>query len=235
MQNIFISYPGEENDIVGSLRECLSDFDIKAWAYSYDKTIAKDMWEEINEKISLCKMVVFIVSEHSVHAKGQHKELIIAIELVKTTRPDLLILPVIVGDINFSDIPESISHINGLYLDAYNKKSTALEIAKHLLNKSNIFEENWEWRYPFPCQWLEVCNLDRWTEEFFNLGDYVYFRRISPMGLFECYSPKTKQLFWFYSKNLRPAPFIDDDRSYEREHVPDEYRVGTMLMKEFNR
>jgi len=233
MYNVFISYPDPERDIVGSLRECLSDYGIKAWVYPYDKTIAKDTWDEINEKIGLCKLIIFVVSEHSSNAKGQQRELESAIELINTTRPDLSIVPVIVGDIKFSDIPESISHINGLYLDAFNKKTTALEIASLLTNKPNIFEENWEWRYPLPCQWLEVCNLDQWTEEFFDLGDHVYFRRLSPMGLFECYSPKLKGLFWFYSKNLRPAPFIDEDRSYERKHVPYEYRVGTMLMKEF--
>jgi hypothetical protein len=231
MHNIFISYPDPEKDIVGSLREALSDFKVNAWVYSHDKTISKDSWEEINEKIQISKMVVFIVSEHSIKAAGQQRELETAIELINSTRPDLEIVPVIVGEINFSDIPEPIKHINGLFLDAGNKRSVALEIAKLL--SPDILKEDWGWRYPHPCQWLEVCNLDQWTEEYFDLGDLVYFRRLSPMGLFECYSPKTNELFWFYSDNLRPATFIDEDGSYEREHVPEEFRVSTMLMKEF--
>jgi len=233
MHSIFISYPDPEKDIVGSLRECLADLGVQAWVYSHDKTIAKDTWGEIEEKILSCRMVVYVVSKHSVSAQGQHRELDTAIELIGKTRPDLLTVPVLVGDISFSDIPDAIRHINGLYLDTFSKKTTALGIAK-LLNP-NIAEENWEWRYPLPSQWLQVCNLDQWTEEFFDLGEYVYFRRLSPMGLFECYSPKLKGLFWFYSKNLRPAPFVDEDRAYEREQVPYEYRVGTMLMRELER
>ena len=230
MHSIFISYPDPEKDIVGSLRECLSDYGIRAWVYSHDKTIAKETWEEIEEKIQSCKLVVYVVSKNSVTAKGQHNELNIVIELIGKNRPDLLTVPVLIGDISFSDIPEVLQHINGLYLDHFSKKTVALEIAKLL--SPNIAGENWEWRYPLPAQWLKVCNLDQWTEEFFDLGEYVYFRRLSPMGLFECYSPKLEGLFWFYSKNLRPAPFVDEDRSYERDHVPYDYRVGTMIRRE---
>ncbi len=234
MHSIFVSYPDPENDIVGSLRECLSDLGIRAWVYSHDKTIAKDAWDEINEKIMSCQMIVYVVSKLSITAKGQHRELNMAIELMAKTRPDLLTVPVLVGDnISFSDIPDAIRNINGLYLDSFSKKTTALEIAKLL--SPNIAGENWEWQYPLPRQWLEVCNLDQWTEEFFDLGEHVYFRRLSPMGLFECYSPKLKGLFWFYSKNLRSAPFVDEDGAYEREKVPYEYRVGTMIMREFER
>lgn len=230
MHQIFISYPNPDQEIIGNLRERLDGYGIKAWMYSYDKTISKDIWEEINEKIMSCRMVVFIISKHSTRAQGQNRELEIAIELISSTHPDLSIIPVIIGDINFSEVPDAISHINGIHLDTYNIKTVTLEISKIL--KPDILQTEWEWKYPTPCQWLEVSNLDQWTEEYFDIGDYVYFRRLSPMGLFECYAPKLNGLFWFYSKNLRPAPFVDEDRSYEREHVPEKYRVFTMLMKE---
>jgi hypothetical protein len=233
MHSVFISYPDPQRDIVGSLSGCLSDLGIRAWVYSHDKTIARDTWAEIQEIIESCKMVIYVISKESVDAEGQHRELDIVIDLLRGMRPDLLIVPVLVGDVRFSEIPKTISHINGLYLDAFSKKSTALELAKLL--SPDIAGKNWSWRYPHPCQWLEVCNLDQWTEEFFDLGDYVYFRRLSPMGLFECYSPKLKDLFWFYSKNLQPAPIADEDGAYERENVPREFRVKTMIMKEFQK
>jgi hypothetical protein len=44
----------------------------------------------------------------------------------------LQLIPVLVGDRSFSDIPEAIRRVNGLYLDAFSKKTTALEIAKLL-------------------------------------------------------------------------------------------------------
>ncbi len=233
MHSIFISYPDPQREIVGSLRDCLSDLGIRAWVYSHDRTIARDTWAEIKEKIESCKMVIYVVSKESVGAEGQRRELDTAIDLLSSTRPDLLTIPVLVGDVSFSAIPKSISHVNGLYLDAFSKKSTALELAKLLT--PDIAGENWAWRCPHPSQWLEVCNLDQWTEEFFDLGDYVYFRRLSPMGLFECYSPKLDGLFWFYSKNLRPAPIVDEDGAYERENVPRSFMVITMIMKEFER
>ncbi len=219
--------------LLGNLRDCLSNYGIKAWVYSHDKTIAKDVWDEIERNIISSKMLVYVISKDSVSAEGQRRELNIAIELTSKTRPDLLIVPLLIGNVSFSETPEPISHVNGLYLDAFSVKTTALEIAKLL--SPDIAGENWTWRYPHPSQWLEVCNLDQWTEEFFELGDCVYFRRLSPMGLFECYSPKLDGLFWFYSKNLRPAPFVDEDGAYEREKVPREYRVITMLMKELER
>jgi hypothetical protein len=230
MHEIFVSYPDPERDIVGSLRECLADLGVSAWVYTYDKTIAKDAWDEIKEKLFSAKMVVYVVAKSSKNANGQDKELEMAIHLITETRPEVQIIPVLTGNVSFSDIPKAIGHVNGLYLDPFSKKTVALEIAK-LLTPS-IAQENWEWRYPLPGQWLCVCHLDQWTEEFFDLNDYVYFRRISPMGFFECYSPKLNGLFWFYSRNLCPAPFVDEDESYEREHVPDEHRYVTLLMKE---
>ena len=223
MHQVFISYPNPDQYIVGNLRERLGGYGIKAWVYTYDKTISKDIWEEINEKIMSCKMVIFVVSKHSANARGQRRELELAIERINTTHPDLSIVPVILGDINFSDVPESIKHINGINLDTHNIKTVTLKISK-ILNPE-ILQEECEWKYPLPCQWLEVSNLDQWTEEYFELGDYVYFRRLSPMGLFECYSPKLNGLFWFYSKNLRPAAFVDEDRSYERKNVPEKFTI----------
>jgi hypothetical protein len=51
--------------------------------------------------------------------------------------------------------------------------------------------------------------------------DQVAFEPTSPVSL--------------YSKNLRPAPFVDEDGAYEREQVPYEYHIGTMLMRELER
>ncbi len=49
------------------------------------------------------------------------------------------------------------------------------------------------------------------------------------MGLFECYSPSIKELFWFWPPNLKPASFIDEDGYIERERVPFEYRIQGMF------
>ena len=227
MYQIFISYPVQDETIIENLRERLDSSGIKAWMYSHDKTISEDIWEEINEKISSCKMILFVVSKHTKKSKGQKQELNHAINLITSSHPHISILPIIIGDISFSDVPEQINHINGIHLDIYNIKTVTIQISKTV--NPDLSPKEWEWKYPLPCQWLEVSNLDQWTEEYFDLGDKVYFRRLSPMGLFECYSPKLEGLFWFYSKNLCPSSIVDEDGTYEKEHVPEKYRVSTLL------
>ena len=132
MHQVFISYPIQDQDIIDNLRERLVSYGIKAWVYSHDKTISKDIWEEINEKIMSCKMILFVVSKHTNRAKGQHKELEFAIEKISSSHPHISIVPVIIGDIRFSDVPESINHINGIHLDIYNIKTVTLENLKNI-------------------------------------------------------------------------------------------------------
>lgn len=55
----------------------------------------------------------------------------------------------------------------------------------------------------------------------------MYFRRLSPLGLFECYSPKRGQLFWFAPQDLRIADVVDEDGSLEQAEVPWRYRYST--------
>ena len=71
-----------------------------------------------------------------------------------------------------------------------------------------------------------MCNIDPWIEENFDLGDRVYFRRISPLGLFECYSPKLAGLFWFAPDNLRATDIVDEEGTLERQDVPWRYRYS---------
>ena len=61
------------------------------------------------------------------------------------------------------------------------------------------------------------------------IGDKLYFRRISPMGLFECYFPKINGLFWISPKNVKRTEIIDEDGLLERENVPLKYRFMTLV------
>ena len=53
-------------------------------------------------------------------------------------------------------------------------------------------------------------------EEFFELGDVLYFKSISPMGLFECYAPKIEGLFWIAPEYVKPAIVTDAIKETER-------------------
>ena len=39
-------------------------------------------------------------------------------------------------------------------------------------------------------------------EEYFDIGDKLYFRAVSPIGLFKCYAPKLNKLFWIAPQNV---------------------------------
>ena len=71
--------------------------------------------------------------------------------------------------------------------------------------------------------------VDPWIEKDFDLRDRVYFRRFSPLSLFECFSPKLDGLFWFAPKNLQMSDVIDENGWLEREKVPRRYRYDTSM------
>ena len=57
---------------------------------------------------------------------------------------------------------------------------------------------------------LAVRNIDQGIGEYLTQKDLLYFRRLSPLGLFECYSPKLKALFWILPENVRPCGISQD-------------------------
>jgi len=230
---IFISYPDKDADIVENLKGRLQEYGIKAWIYSDDKTLSIDLWNEIENKIKNCKVFIYIFSKHSKNALGQQREFDFVLKQIKGRNINIKIFPIILGDIRFSDLPRNIKHINGLYLNSYNIKTCAFKITNFFFPE--IFNEfnKKEWKYPKPGQWLQVCKIDEMIEQYFDIGDLLYFRRISPLGLFECYSPKINDLYWIYPPNVCISSIVDEDGTFEREKVPEKFRITTMIMAEY--
>ena len=79
-----------------------------------------------------------------------------------------------------------------------------------------------------PGDWLKVSNIDEFIGTHVALGDKLYFRTLSPMGLFECYSPKLKELFWIAPENVSISLDFEDDKQSELD-IPKEYKVFTMF------
>jgi hypothetical protein len=227
MPHIFISYPDEEENIVGNLRSRFREYGVDAWAYSYDKTLAQEAWKEIEEKINQSQVMIFIASEYTDTAEGQYKELDLVFNKIINTKQSISILPVVIRDFKFSDLPEKIRYINGERLNAYNVGTVALTISQTLFPQLFLESQSPKWEYPRPGEWLGICNLDSIIEEYCNIGDKLYFRRISPLGLFECYFPKINGLFWISPKNVKRTEIIDESGDIEREQVPVKYRFMT--------
>lgn len=225
--HIFISYPILNQDIVENLADRLKQFGIDAWVYSNDRTLAADLWTEIEEKIAASELFIFVASKSSRDAQGQHRELTMALEKIGTVAAQMRAFPVLLEEVSFRDLPVELSNTNGVRMSAFSVQSTAFHIVKTFFPELLATHVSHEWIYPRPGQWLEVCQIDPWIEQYFSLGDRVYFRRISPLGLFECYSPELGELFWFGPRNLRTSDVVDENGELEREKVPHRYRYFT--------
>lgn len=229
MPHIFISYPDKDKDIVENLRHRLGEFGVDTWAYSCDKTLGKDSWKEIEGKIEKSKVIIFIASENTKNAEGQQRELELAFNKINESIELPIIFPIVIDDFPFSKLPEKLRHINGAFLSSRNIKSVTLEVTKIFFPQIFKKGQRPKWEYPKPDEWLEVCNLDRFIEEYCDIGDKLYFRRISPMGLFECYAPKIDALLWLAPENVKRTEIIDENGKIEREIVPGKYRNLTTL------
>ena len=226
VHNVFISYPTPNQDLVENFADHLLQNGVKAWVYSIDKTLSSETWAEIETRIDKAELFAFVASEDSRHAKGQHHELQIAVEKIKRCgRTEDRLLPIVIGDLSFSEIPQVMQRVNGVRLDAHTVASTAEKVARTFF--PDLFDDVRErfWHCPKPGQWLEVHRLDPGIERFLARKDLLYFRRLSPMGLFECYSPKLDGLFWIMPDNVRASGIPGD----ECPSVPQEFRYETSI------
>jgi hypothetical protein len=220
--NIFISYSNNDVAIVENLRSEFRNFGVNSWVYSKDRSIGKETWDEIENKIRNADIVIFIVSESTANSPGQERELELARKLQGK------ILPIFLTEKIPSNCPDVLRNINGHILDAFCVKSVALEIVKCTFPSLIKNKSEGSWNYPIPGTWLEISHLDRVIEQYFDIGEKLYFRAISPMGLFECYAPKIKGLFWITPENVRPC--LDTEKNNELEKsIPKIFTVMVMV------
>jgi hypothetical protein len=221
--NIFISYPGTSQDIVENLRGHFKNYGVTAWVYSIDQTLNEILWSEIETRINECDLMVFIVSENTLSAAGQLKELQLALDKIEPLSSADKIMPIFVNGANPAQAPVPLQHKTGPFLGARNVKNVALRVTKRAfpaLLESKITEP---WKFPVPGEWLKVIDLDDYISDYFDIDDKLYFRRISPMGLFECYAPKIKGLFWIAAENVSPSYDIEEDKDLESA-MPTEFK-----------
>ena len=232
---IFISYPGDRFDIAEDLRGRLQELGVNAWVYSQDALLAEDTWEEIRKHIHETRVFAFLISKETDESQGQRQELDLALTRVKQEIPAFSIFPIPIDDgVTFKSLPEPLQSKNGRRLHGGNVKIVAFQIATQFFPETvQKWTNEARWRCPRPGDWLEVCNMEgAEVEEYFELEDRVYFRRLDPGGLFECYAPKINGLFWFWEEHLRPVPRTDPIWSMERNLVPERFRIFTLIAME---
>ncbi len=226
--NIFISYAESEQDIVENLRGRFNSFGVRAWVYSMDKTLGDDLWREIKIKIKESAMILFVVSNDTLKSQGQKKELELTLKKIKSCSGGEMVMPIFTSGASPQDCPDELKYINGEFLDAYNVQTVAHDITTTVFPSLLENNDNQPWKIPTPGQWLEISKLGMGLESYFDVGDVLYFRALSPMGLLECYSPKTKRLFWISSNNVKPLRNREMEEKLEQE-VPSEYTISGMI------
>lgn len=70
---IFISYPAPNEEIVENLAGRLRELGVAPWVYSIDRTLAEDLWAEIEAKVQGSELFLFVASRFSKDAQGQHR------------------------------------------------------------------------------------------------------------------------------------------------------------------
>ena len=222
---IFLSYPAPDQDFVENFADHLSQNGVKAWVYSIDKSLSDSTWNEIEKRLDESELFAFAASVHSRGSTGQHRELQMAVEkIVKHgQKNEFRLLPIVLDDLPFEELPPPLNRVNGVRLNVYNVESMAQKVAQDCF--PDLFDTSRDdpWKCPRLGQWLEVCKLDQGIEEYFNRGDLLYFRRLSPLGLFECYSPDLNELFWISPENVRASGNSQD----ECPPVPQQFRYMT--------
>lgn len=138
-------------------------------------------------------------------------------------------MPIFTDEVNVEkDCPKKLKHINGIFINGQNIKSKTDKIAKSIFPDLVKSEIEKPWKIPNSGSWLEISETDEVIDEYFEVGDLLYFRTISPTGFLECYSPKLKGLFWILPENITTCNDKSID-SAQQESVPVEYSIMGMI------
>ena len=225
---IFLSYATPDQDLVENFAGHLLRYGVKAWVYSIDKTLSDATWGEIKTRIDEAEVFAFAASVDSCDADDQRREFELAIEKVRCQGRELQLFPIVLRDFPFSKLPTALRRVNGLRLDAYNVESMAHQLARRFFPDLFDNERDKPWKCPKPGQWLEVHLIDPGIEGDLTLKDLLYFRRLSPLGLFECYSPKLNDLYWISGENVQACGLSQD----ALPAVPEEFHYITSFRHE---
>ena len=161
----------------------------------------------MEERIDQARVIAFLVSKQTTEAAGQQREIELPPRRISSNSSPEISALLTDDDVEFPALPKQLQLLNGDRLSAFNVKRVAFEIANQFFPETvPKWEQQTRWRYPRPGDWLEICRIEgAEVEESFKFGDQVQVRRLSLMGLFECYAPKIKGRFWFWHGDLRPV------------------------------
>jgi len=210
---IFISYPQSEFELASRVRSELKQLGVDSWIYSEDKKLSEDSWLDIEKNLMESDHVIFIISEKTETSEGQIRELGLIKKWKKPTTP------VWVGDTPRSVFPEFESISGERVGHGYLVRFFTWKLYNQLYPVPPSV-----WRTPKPGDFLRVIKLDGLEGQDINLDDLMYFRQLSPMGLFECFHVRRSDLFWIIPDNVEFAGY-----GFEEPEVPKKYRYESLI------
>lgn len=225
MSRVFISFAGPDQDIVENLRGRLVDLGVEAWVYTVDRVLAKAMWEDIEAQLAAADFFVFAISGAFQQSEGQQRELQQVVARMEAAGGQQRILPIVLGDTPYSALPAELRWVNGLQMDAGNVRAAAQQIVERFFPELLGEQNRRPWNVPRPGAWLRVARLADRIEEHLAVNDSLCFYRVSPMGLFECYSPRLDSLFWILPDLVVDARLTQEEIQRLDELVPFQYSV----------
>lgn len=223
MSKLFLSYAGPDQDIVENLRSHLGNLGVEAWVHSVDRLLAREMWDDIEAHLAEADCFVFAMSHASGDSAGQKREIDTAVAMMKSAGGEQRILPIVLRDTPYEALPAELRWVNGLQMDAGNVAITAQKIVERFYPRHLEDSSQSPWHFPRPGRWLRVTRLEDRIEEHLAVGDLLCFHAVSPLGLFECYSPKLGTLFWIIPDVVIDARLSPDEADELDRQTPYEF------------
>ena len=175
--------------------------------------LARETWLDIEKGILDSSHIVYLINMATPVNEGQFKELALSKKWNKS------IIPGWVGETPRNTIPE-LQAVNGERLgQGYSVRRFAWILSTQLCPRKLT-----PWLCPKPGDFLRVIKLNGLENNNIQIDDLMYFRQLSPMGLFECFHFEGNGLFWISPDNVEFAGY-----GFDGPEVPKKYRYDSII------
>ena len=117
---VFITYSRKDKDFTQRLAESLKNSGVNVWIDFERMTVSEGWMDEIVQGIQSSDGYIFILSPDSLKSKVAAEELKIAVDNTKR------IIPIVIRDIDYKEVPIELSHLNWIYMRSQDDFSSSI-------------------------------------------------------------------------------------------------------------
>lgn len=136
---VFLSYPSEDREVAERLRRELEQAGVKVWLGERTLQAGDDFAAEVRRQIEKSSLFVPLISRSSVRPEPRYfrMEWVVALQHSKSRPPDPpFIVPVLIGDLDYKEIPDALQHIEPLRLPDETKTSEVVRAIRDLYHRT---------------------------------------------------------------------------------------------------